>query len=393
MPTESTAIRVFRPGRVWMAIPWVITIGCATTLGDVAKLEQRQDIGGLIAILGTGKQNDFSYAAREENTVRLEAAKSLSRLGDKAVPQLIGVLRTSPSPASRAFASYALGLVGPAAKEAIPALVVWNRVLSVEDTSLFVMARPHAMVTTHVPATPAVAYRVSVSGVDQGTIHTSAESERTYSSGLITPAFLALERITGEMTTKGMGWLQVWQKLDPRCIEALKENASDACAECSNEFKDVSREALCTLLPIPALAADVDPRQAIALLNSYLQNCSAPGWSAHSSTAGGLTFRHADRDGTEVFSANATATITYGCGYSRPADPDYRGPWMCAVDLAAGGKVLGARRIPFHTERMTKAAAEILRATTGASIRQVSGWVAEGCPGMISGRCKDANAD
>src|SRR5262249_61820219 len=82
-----------------------------------------------------------TQAARAQDTAALaerlkggdgRAGLELARQGDKAVPALIAIMKDADAKA-RGHAAYALGLIGPAAKEAAPELA---RALEDEDVGL-----------------------------------------------------------------------------------------------------------------------------------------------------------------------------------------------------------------------------------------------------------------
>lgn len=61
-------------------------------------------------------------APMEPVSLRQEAAEALSRIGPPAVPALIAALE-SADPTTRSHACWALGMIGPMAKDAVPYLV------------------------------------------------------------------------------------------------------------------------------------------------------------------------------------------------------------------------------------------------------------------------------
>ena len=70
-----------------------------------------------------------------DNAACIEACKSLSRVGEtakSAVPNLVKILETTTDAETRRCAALALGAMGPAAAEAVPAL---TKIISSDDAS------------------------------------------------------------------------------------------------------------------------------------------------------------------------------------------------------------------------------------------------------------------
>jgi hypothetical protein len=188
--------------------------------GDVAKLQQQGDVSGLIRILEMNGNEAYLPDTHDDSLVGEAAAKAISQIGRAAVPALINTLKTHPGRVSRALAAYALGRMGSAASDAVPALVAC---LHTET----VIISPGSLLFSE------VTLRV---GLGAGEI----------AAYMVFPAGDALRRITGrdfQRTQQGAPmpmwgpWVTQWARENPKACELLTNLSSDQCGQCSSDFR------------------------------------------------------------------------------------------------------------------------------------------------------------